>query len=76
MSDITYDWMTFGAQAVAELPTRQMIKNSTPYRREEEFRAALDSYMADYRQHRALMSGSNSHPSRNSRFTFLHKFAD
>ena len=76
MYAIISDWMPFEAQAVAELPTSQMVQNSKPYRREEEFRSALDRYMAEYQKHHALMSRSKSRSSRNSRFTFFHKFVD
>jgi hypothetical protein len=76
MYAIISDWMPFVTEAETEAPTKHSAKGSNANRRELEFRAALNSYMADYRKHRALMSGSNSHPSRKSRFTFLHKFAD
>ncbi len=51
MSDITYDWMPNEAQAATELPIRQNVRTSKPYRREDEFRSALDRYVADYRKH-------------------------
>ena len=60
MSDITYDWMPIEAQAVTEQPIRQIVGTSQPYRREEEFRSALDRYMAEYQKHRASIRGSKS----------------
>jgi hypothetical protein len=61
MSDITYDWMPFEAQTATELPIRQMIRTSKPYRREDEFRSALDRYMADYRKHHAIIANKGHH---------------
>ena len=61
MSDITYDWMPFEAQAATELPIRQMVRTSKPYRREDEFRSALDRYMADYRMHHAMIANKGRH---------------
>jgi hypothetical protein len=56
MTDITYDWMQFETQTATELPIRQILKTSQPYRREDEFRSALDRYMADYRSNRDLIA--------------------
>jgi len=61
MSDITYDWMPFETQAATELPIREMVRASKPYRREDEFRSALDRYMADYRKHRAMIANKGRH---------------
>ena len=38
-----------------------MAKTNKPYRREEEFRSALDRYMADYRKHRAMIANRCRH---------------
>ena len=59
MSDITYGWMPFEAQAAAELPTRETVGTTKPYRREDEFRSALERYLADYRKHRAMIAGKD-----------------
>ena len=61
MSDITYDWMPFETQAATELPIRRMVRTSKPYRREDEFRSALDRYMADYRKHRTMIANRCRH---------------
>lgn len=61
MSDITYDWVPFEAQAATELPTRQMVGASKPYRREDEFRSALDRYLAGYRRNRELIADKAAH---------------
>jgi hypothetical protein len=49
MSAILFDHLRLDAQA----PTTVPAKAGPKYRREEEFRAALDSYMASYRKHNA-----------------------
>jgi hypothetical protein len=61
MSDITYDEMPIEAQAVTELPIRQMARLNQPYRREDEFRSAVDRYMADYRKHHAIFANKGRH---------------
>jgi hypothetical protein len=75
MSDITYDWMPFLAQAATKLSTGQALKKE-PYRREDEFRSALDRYMADYRKHHAEMNGAKARGTLNTRFTFFWRFAN
>jgi hypothetical protein len=62
MSDITYDWMQFETQATTDLPIRRMVRTSKPYRREDEFRSALDRYLADYRKHRDRIANKGRHP--------------
>jgi hypothetical protein len=52
MTDITYGWIQFETQTARELPIRQIPKPSQPHRREDEFRSALDHYLADYRRNR------------------------
>ena len=61
MTDITYDWMPFETQAATELPARRMAKTNKPYRREDEFRSALDRYMADYQKHRTMIANRCRH---------------
>lgn len=56
MTAITYDWMQFETQTATELPIRQILRTSQLYRREDEFRSALDRYMADYRRNRDLIA--------------------
>ena len=58
MTDITYDWMPFETQAVTEQPIRQIVRTSRPYHRDEEFRSALDRYMAEYQKHHDWVKGS------------------
>ncbi len=61
MSDITYDWLPYEAQAATELPIREIVSTSKPCRRKDEFRSALDRYMADYRKHRAMIASKGRH---------------
>jgi hypothetical protein len=56
MTDITYDWMPLWTEAETDVPTKHSVKSNKEHRREEEFRSALDSYMANYQKHRAMMS--------------------
>jgi hypothetical protein len=56
MYAIFSDWMPFVAEAATEAPTQHSAKGNNPNRREEEFRVALDSYMADYRKHRTMIA--------------------
>ena len=65
----TYDWMLFGIKAEAEAPARSPVKRNREYRRDEEFRSALDRYMADYQKHRGVISGFGSRGIQNTRFT-------
>ena len=44
MSAISFDWVRTGTQAKAERPAKAAARAS----REEEFRLALDEYLADY----------------------------
>ena len=55
MSDITYDWMPFETQTTTDLPIRRMVRTSKPYRREDEFRSALDHYMGVFAKASALI---------------------
>jgi membrane-associated HD superfamily phosphohydrolase len=61
MSTITYNWAPFEIETEVETPTKSPIKISNRCSREEEFRAALDSYMADYRKHRAMIANKDTH---------------
>ena len=63
MSAITTDWTL----PETEAPTRSAFHRDKTYRRDEEFRAALDSYIADYGEYqrrRAEMIGIPRTPSR------------
>lgn len=76
MSDSTYDWVPFVVQAPTELPIRPIARTSKPNRREDEFRSALDRYMADYRKHHAGINGAKARGTLNTRFTFFWSFAN
>ena len=52
MSAITFNWAPFEIETAIEAPTKNPIKTSSPCSREEEFRTALDSYLASYRNHK------------------------
>jgi hypothetical protein len=56
MFAITYDWMPFETETKTEAPTNHSIRINKKYSREEEFRSALDSYMAEYRRNRDLIA--------------------
>jgi hypothetical protein len=56
MTDITYDWMAFETPTATKLPIRHIVRTSQAFRREDEFRSALDRYMADYRKNRELIA--------------------
>ncbi len=56
MYAIISDWMPFVTEAETEAPTQHSAKGNNANRREEEFRAALDSYIADYHKHRAMIA--------------------
>ena len=56
MTAITYDLMQFETPTATELPIRQILRTGQPYRREDEFRSALDRYIADYRRNRDLIA--------------------
>ena len=51
MSAITFNWALFEIETAVEAPTKSPIKSSGRFTREEEFRTALDSYLASYRDH-------------------------
>lgn len=75
MFAITYDWMPFETETKTEAPTNHSIKINKKYSREEEFRSALDSYMADYRKHHAMIA-NKARGTHNTRFTFLPRLAN
>jgi len=60
MYAIISDWMPFVTEAEAEAPTQHSAKGYNANRREEEFRAALDSYITDYRKHRDLIADKSA----------------
>ena len=62
MYAIISDWVPFVTKVETEAPTqRSAKKGNNANRREEEFRAALDSYIADYRKHRAMIANRSGH---------------
>jgi hypothetical protein len=61
MYAIISDWMPFVTKAETETPIQHPAKGSNANRREEEFRTALDSYIADYRKHRAMIANRSRH---------------
>ncbi|MEQ1521049.1 MAG: hypothetical protein ABL936_07240 [Aestuariivirga sp.] len=52
MTAITFNWVPFGIETEVDAPTKSQVKSSGRCSREEEFRTALESYMADYRKNR------------------------
>lgn len=50
MSAIVFDHLRFDTEA----PTTHPRKATTSYCREEEFRSALNRYMAEYQKHNAI----------------------
>jgi hypothetical protein len=75
MYAIISDWMPFVTEAESEAPTDHSIKINKKYSREEEFRSAVDSYMADYRKHHATIA-NKARGTHNTRFTFLPRLAN
>jgi hypothetical protein len=72
MSAITSDW----APMATEAPVTPAVESGEVYRREEEFRSALNNYMAGYiadQQKRAIATGSVGSAARNSYFTFFRR---
>ena len=67
--------MPFVTEAETETPTKHSAKGNNANRREEEFRAALDSYIADYRNHHA-MTANKALGTYNTLFTFLLSIAN
>jgi hypothetical protein len=70
MSTITSDWAPFET----EMPVTPPVESRKAYRREEEFRSALDRYIAGYvaeQQKRRTAETSD----RNSYFTAVRRFA-
>jgi hypothetical protein len=75
MSAITSDW----APMATEAPVTLAVESGKVYRREEEFRSALDNYMAGYiadqQKRRAAATGSIGSAARNSYFTVFGRLA-
>ena len=71
MSYITSDWTPIETEAPI-LPSLACVKT---HGRKEEFRAALDGYMADYRKHRAAIGKAGYH-TRSAHFPYFLRFAE
>ena len=75
MSAITSDW----APIETEAPVTRAVESGKVYRREEEFRSALNNYMAGYvadqQKRRAAATGSLASAAHNSYFTLFGRFA-
>ncbi|MEP7173017.1 MAG: hypothetical protein ABI705_05955 [Aestuariivirga sp.] len=61
MSTITYDWAPFAIEAKAELVIKRLIEVKTSISREEEFRSALNTYLAEYRRNRDAIADKAAH---------------
>lgn len=72
MSAITHD----GMPNEVEAPTGHSIKTSREYSRDREFRAALDSFVADYRMHRAMLIAQSRCSAHNTHLPSLTKLAN
>lgn len=74
MSAITSDWV----HAETRAPVPPPVVRDKVHRREEEFRSALDSYIAGYvsdqRERRAITAGSIGGATRNRNFTIFRRF--
>lgn len=55
MSAIAFNWAPFEIEAEVEPPTERLVNIRKGCSREEEFRSALDGYIADYRKNRRIM---------------------
>lgn len=69
MTAIPYDWMQFETQTTTRMP-------SQPYRREDEFRSALDRYMADYRRNRDLIADKTARQLQNNQIPLGRRTAE
>ena len=76
MSAITYDGIPYETESETEAPAVHSIKTSREYSREREFRAALDSYMADYRMRHAMLIAQSRCSARNTHLPSLMKLAN
>jgi hypothetical protein len=75
MAAITYDGTPYETKAKVELPTKQQLESRNKYSREEEFRSALDSYMADYQKYHATIANKRGQI-HTAHFAFFKRFAD
>ena len=55
MSAITFNWAPFEIETEFDAPTERPIDTGKGYSREEVFRTALESYLADYRKNRRIV---------------------
>jgi hypothetical protein len=69
MSTITSDW----TPSATESPWAHSAKAGNKYRREEEFRSALDKYIADYQKHLAATTGNSGFRTRHA---FFQRFVE
>ena len=65
MYAIISGWMPFETETKTEAPPNHSIKFNKKYSREEEFRSALESYMADYRRNRDSIADKTTHQLQN-----------
>jgi hypothetical protein len=68
MSAITSDWAPVKTEA--PLAARNTMRN-----REEEFRSALERYIADYQRHHAVTIDSTGRGAGNTFFSFFRRLA-
>lgn len=61
MSAITYNWASLAIEAEVEFTTNSPMKIKSRCSREEEFRAALNTYLAEYRRNRDLITDKTIH---------------
>lgn len=61
MSAIAFNWVPFEIETEVETPAMVPRQIRKEYSREKEFRTALDSYMAGYREHSTMIANKNIH---------------
>ena len=71
MSAITSEW----SPVATEAPTTRAVKHTKKYSREEEFRSALEHYIAGYQEHWSRTIGPTDCDARKTYLSFYRTFA-
>jgi hypothetical protein len=71
MSAITSEW----SPVATEAPTTRAVKLTKEYSREEEFRSALDRYIAGYQEHWSRTTGPTDCDAHKTYLSFHRTFA-
>ena len=71
MSAITSEW----SPVATEAPTTRAVKHTKKYSREEEFRSALEHYIAGYQEHWSRTIGPPDCDAHKTYLSFYRTFA-